>query len=204
VERPGDTLVARDSSRIVRSLMVGSQVVATFAIGRVFACGKNGRVAEALIRDRDRPHARKQGRHEISRDMARSHLDEECGHVMIVDIARPCVTCRCPMQCAGGQVSCQLLVRCEIVRACTCDTQRAAKMARSVFTGSWCAVRRGGKVVQETVAQLKSTSRLDGRSIERQIGRLLERNSRAAACNSIAISSARTSQAMMNASVRDF
>jgi hypothetical protein len=43
-----------------------------------FPGGENGRGAEALIRDRDRPHARKQRRHEMGRDMARSHLDEEC------------------------------------------------------------------------------------------------------------------------------
>ena len=40
-------------------------------------CGEDGRVAEALIRDRDRPDARNQLRDKTGRDMARGHLDEE-------------------------------------------------------------------------------------------------------------------------------
>src|SRR5439155_4791408 len=41
--------------------------------------------------------------------------------------------------CSGDQVSCQLLVECETMRACTCDTPHGAKMARLMFTGSWFA-----------------------------------------------------------------
>src|SRR5262245_23468686 len=40
--------------------------------------GENGRITETLIRDRDRPHAGKQRRHEMGRDLAWSHLHEEC------------------------------------------------------------------------------------------------------------------------------
>ena len=40
-------------------------------------CGEDGRVAEALIRDRDRPDARNQLRDKTGRDMTRGHLDEE-------------------------------------------------------------------------------------------------------------------------------
>ena len=40
-------------------------------------CGEDGRVAEALIRDRDRPDARNQLPDKAGRDMARGHLDEE-------------------------------------------------------------------------------------------------------------------------------
>ena len=41
------------------------------------SCGEDGRVAEALIRDRDRPGARNRLRDETGRNMARGHLDEE-------------------------------------------------------------------------------------------------------------------------------
>jgi hypothetical protein len=51
----------------------------------LIACGEHGRVVEALIRDRGRPHAGEQRRHEMGGDMARSHLDEECRAELVHD-----------------------------------------------------------------------------------------------------------------------
>jgi hypothetical protein len=42
-----------------------------------FACGENGRVAEALIRYRDRLHFREKLSDEMGGNMARSHFNEE-------------------------------------------------------------------------------------------------------------------------------
>src|ERR1700722_20389593 len=60
----------------------------------LFACRGDGRVAKALIRDRDRPRLEEQLGHESRGDMAWAHLDEDLRPQFAQDFEGPVPTDR--------------------------------------------------------------------------------------------------------------